>query len=62
LLRLRVSRCQLNEDGTLDLENSEPEEAARVNHILVQGGLQVYSIENRRDRLEELFMQLTGEE
>ena len=62
LLKVRVTHCRLNEDGLLDFETSEPEEAARANHMLVQAGFQVYSVETRCDRLEELFMQLTEDE
>ena len=56
-----VCRCRVNGDGVLDFESSEPAEVARVNQILVRAGLDVYSIETRRDGLETLFMQVTGD-
>ena len=62
LLRSRAARCRLDGDGMLDFDNSEPEEAAAVNQLLVEAGLRVYSIEKRSDRLEDLFMQLTVKE
>ena len=56
-----VPGCQVNGDGLLGFDSSEPAEAARVNQILVRAGLDVYSIETRRDGLEALFMQVTGD-
>lgn len=57
----QVPGCRLNRDGLLDLESCEPSEAARVNQILVRAGFDVYGIETRRDGLEALFMEVTGD-
>lgn len=59
LLKPQVAGCRLEGDGILEYEASGPEEAARVNRILVDAGLRVYSIESRSHRLEDLFVQLT---
>ena len=62
LLEKRAVHCRVDGDGVLDLDSSEPEEAAILNHMLVEAGLRVYSIQSRSHRLEDLFMQLTVEE
>lgn len=62
LLEAQAIHCRLDGDGVLDVDTSEAEQAATVNQVLVQAGLRVYSIKNRSNRLEDLFMQLTVEE
>ena len=62
VLETRGVHCRVDGDGVLDLDTSEPEEAAIPNQMLVEAGLRVYGIENRSHRLEDLFMQLTLEE
>ena len=51
--------CRLDGDGVVDLETSLPRDTARANRLLVEAGFEVYAIETRSHRLEDLFMQLT---
>ena len=55
-------RCWFEEDRALGCNTGDPDEAARLNRLLVDAGLRVYSIENRSHSLEDLFMQLTLQE
>jgi lantibiotic transport system ATP-binding protein len=59
LLKFHAAACRFDGEGTLDVETSGPQEVARVNSILVEAGLHVYSIESRTHRLEDFFMDLT---
>ena len=54
--------CWMGQDGMVHLDSSDPEDAARMNQVLLHAGLRVYSIDNRGEGLEELFMGLTHNE
>ena len=59
VLKTQFLNCYIDGDGLVSVDTSRPEEAARINEILLTSGLQVYSIENRSHRLEDFFLQLT---
>ena len=62
LLRGHAVRCHLEGEHVLDVETAGQEDAARVNSMLIDGGLRVYAVEPRNGRLEEFFIQLTAKE
>ena len=53
-------RPKTTPEGELAFEQVSDDAVARINSLLVENGVPVFRIEERRKSLEEIFLDLTG--